>query len=196
MGYLGTKIIGCTTTGLAKYRGLIAAMQPRTLLIEEAAETLEGTIIAGMFDSLDQLILVGDHQQLQAHANIQALEKEPYNMAISMFERLVSNSMGYTMLNRQRRMIPEIRQLLCIEPKPFYEDLHDHHSVLDREINRQPIPGMDTDLYFFHHIWPESRNQDSSRYNLDEAQMIAGFFNYLVLNGTEPKNITVLTVSP
>lgn len=43
----GVKLVGCTTTGLSKYRGLLAAVQPRTLLIEEAAETKEGTIIAG-----------------------------------------------------------------------------------------------------------------------------------------------------
>lgn len=39
---------------------MISALQPRTILIEEAAETLEGTVIAGMVDSLQQLILVGD----------------------------------------------------------------------------------------------------------------------------------------
>lgn len=69
------KLIGCTTTGLAKYRGMIAALQPRTLLVEEAAQTLEGTIVGGMFESLEQLILVGDHEQLQAHCNISSLDK-------------------------------------------------------------------------------------------------------------------------
>lgn len=189
-------MIGCTTTGLSKYRGLLAALQPRTLLIEEAAETMEGTVIAGMFDSLDQLILVGDHQQLQAHGNVGALERPPYNLNISMFERLINNFIGYTMLNKQRRMISDIRKLLCIQPNPFYSDLQDHPSVLDREKNRVPIPGMGgKDTYFFHHTWPEGKNADQSRYNSDEAEMIAGFFNHLVLNGTEPSKITVLTVS-
>ena len=98
------------------------------MLIEEAAETLEGTIIAGMLDSLEQLILVGDHQQLQAHCNIRALESAPYNLNVSMFERLLNNHIGFVMLNRQRRMISDIRQLLTIEPNPFYHDLHDHVS--------------------------------------------------------------------
>ncbi|KAH8660848.1 P-loop containing nucleoside triphosphate hydrolase protein, partial [Tricladium varicosporioides] len=191
---LGIKLIGCTTTGLSKYRGLLAAVEPRTILIEEAAETLEGTIIAGMLDSLQHLILVGDHQQLQAGCNVRALEVEPYNMGVSMFERLVNNSIGYTMLNRQRRMIPDIRKLLCIEPAPFYTNLQDHPSVLDRQVNRPSIPGMGgRDTYFFHHNWPEARNTDSSKYNLDEAQMIAGMFNHLVLNGVPASKITVLT---
>lgn len=196
INHLGSKVIGCTTTGLSKYRGLLAALKPRTLLIEEAAETLEGNVVAGMFESLQHLILVGDHKQLQAHANVQALEQAPYNLSVSMFERLVNNCMGYTMLNKQRRMISDVRKLLCIEPAPFYSNLHDHPSVLDRQTFRPHIPGMGgKDTYFFHHNWPESRNLDGSRYNIDEAEMITGFFNHLALNGTEPKKITVLTVS-
>ena len=192
--HLGVKLIGCTTTGLSKYRGMIAAMKPRILLIEEAAETLEAMVMAGMLESLEHLVLVGDHRQLQAHCNVRALESQPYNMAISMFERLVNNGIGYTMLNKQRRMIPEIRELLCVDPDPFYTDLFDHPSVLDRVHNRQPIPGMNVDSWFFHHNWPEKRSPDLSVINQDEAQMIAGFVTYLVLNGTELSRITILTV--
>ncbi|KAG9231336.1 P-loop containing nucleoside triphosphate hydrolase protein [Amylocarpus encephaloides] len=194
MSHLGIKLIGCTTTGLSKYRGLLAALCPRTLLIEEAAETLEGTVIAGMLDSLQQLILVGDHQQLQASCSVKALEVEPFYMNVSMFERLVNNSIGYVMLNRQRRMIPEIRGLLCVEPRPFYTNLLDDKSVLDRKFNRPPIPGMGgRDLYFFHHNWPEARNSDLSKYNQAEAEMIVGHFRYLTINGVDPSKITILT---
>ncbi len=193
--YLDTKVIGCTTTGLAKYRPLLAALCPRTLLIEEAAETLEGTVASGLVESLQQLILVGDHKQLQASCNVKALDVAPYHMNVSMFERLINNSMPFVMLNIQRRMIPDIRQLLCIEPNPFYRGLKDHPHVLDREVNRPPIPGMGgRDVFFFQHEWPESVNQDESRFNSDESEMITGFFNYLVLNGTDSSKITVLTV--
>jgi helicase required for RNAi-mediated heterochromatin assembly 1 len=192
--HLGIKLIGCTTTGLSKYRGLIAALESRTILIEEAAETLEGTVIAGMIDSLQQLILVGDHQQLQASCNVKSLEGAPYHMNVSMFERLVNNAIGYVMLNKQRRMIPDIRELLCIESNPFYRNLHDHESVLDPNI-RAPVPGMGgLNTFFFHHDWMEGRNADSSSYNQDEAQMIVGHFNHLVLNGVEAEKITILTV--
>lgn len=194
--HLGAKLIGCTTTGLSKYRGLIAALQPRIILIEEAAETLEAMVLGGIVASTQHLVLVGDHRQLQAHCTIPALDHPPYNMAVSMFERLVNNGIGYTMLNKQRRMIPEIRQLLCVEPRPFYVDLYDHPSVLDRVVNRPPIPGMGgLDSYFFSHNWPEQRTADSSTANEDEAQMIVGFFHYLVRNGTDTSKITVLTVS-
>lgn len=193
--HLGIKVIGCTTTGLAKYRGFLSAIQPRTLLIEEAAESLEGTIMGGLVESLQQLILVGDHQQLQAHCTIKALEDGPYNLKVSMFERLIKNGLPYVMLNKQRRMIPEIRKLLCIEPEPFYKDLQDHESVLDRVTARPHVPGMGgRDTYFFHHSWPEARSTNCSRYNPDEAEMMAGVFHYLVCNGVDPAMITVLTV--
>lgn len=194
INYLGIKVIGCTTTGLAKYRGLLSALHPKTLLIEEAAETLEGTIIAGMLDTLERLILVGDHKQLQAHCNVQALEQEPYHLNTSMFERLVNNGIPYTMLNEQRRMISDVRKLLTIEPDPFYHGLKDHYSVLDRKVNRPPVPGMgDKNVYFFHHNWPEAKNPDFSVVNHDEAEMIAGLFHYLYLNGTPIEKITVLS---
>jgi helicase required for RNAi-mediated heterochromatin assembly 1 len=187
---VGIKLIGCTTTGLSKYRGLLAALQPRTLLIEEAAETLEGTILAAQFESLQQLILVGDHQQLQASCNVSALLKPPFNLAISMFERLVNNGIEYTALNKQRRMITEIRDLLST----IYPNLQDHDSVLDCVKNRKPVEGMGgRNSYWFEHTWPERKDETSSKYNIDEAEMIAHFFAYLVLNGMNPSNITILT---
>lgn len=186
----GIKLIGCTTTGLSKYRGLLAALKPRTLLVEEAAEALEGTVLAAAFESLEHLILVGDHKQLQASCNLRHLHKAPYNLGVSLFERLVRNGMEYIMLNEQRRMIPEIRMLL----NPFYEDLKDHESVLDRVHNRKPVPGMGgIDSYFFHHDWPESRDDTASRLNIYEADMIVNFYNYLVVNGTSHSQITILT---
>jgi len=194
--FLGIKVIACTTTGLSKYRGLLSALEPRIMIIEEAAETTEATIIAGMIDSLQQLVLVGDHHQLQANCNVQALGEEPYNLNVSMFERLVKNGISFTMLNTQRRMISDVRALLTTGNNPFYHNLKDHSSVLDRVVKRPPIPGMGgRDTWFFHHNWPDAKNFDGSSYNLFEAEMVSGFYNYLVLNGTEPASITILTVN-
>lgn len=166
-------------------------------MVEEAAETIEGTVMAGMFESLEHLILLGDHKQLPAQASSRILEKAPYNLAISLFERLINNGIPYTTLNIQRRMIPEIRQLLCLPQNCFYPDLRDHREVLDRKKNRPPIRGMGgKDTFFFHHTWPESRDASSSFYNADEADMLVGLYNYLVLNGESSDKITILTVRP
>jgi helicase required for RNAi-mediated heterochromatin assembly 1 len=99
------KLIGMTTTGLAKYRTLVAAARPRVVMIEEAAESLEGPLIVGCTPSVQQLILVGDHRQLTGTCAVKDLERDPYFLCVSMFERLVNNDIGYTMLSAQRRKL-------------------------------------------------------------------------------------------
>ena len=180
------KVIGMTTTGLSKNRGLVASLKPRIILIEEAAETLEGLVIAACIESLEQLILVGDHKQLRGHCSVQELEGAPYYLGVSMFERLVCNGIEYSMLTRQRRMIPEVRRILA----PIYEELQDHPSVLERP----PVPGMGgVNSFFFSHNWRESDDSYTSKCNQSEADMIVRFFDYLVRNGMDAKDITVLT---
>jgi len=184
------KIIGMTTTGFSKYRGLISALQPRVVLIEEAAETLEAPVIATCLPSLQQLILVGDHQQLRPHCNVSAHEGKPYHLNISLFERMVKNNIDYDILRKQRRMIPEIRRLLT----PIYRDkIQDHASVLV-PANRPDVPGMGgVNSFFFSHQWSETRDDQMSAINKDEAAMIVGFIEYLVYNGMETEDITILT---
>ncbi|KAF1915851.1 P-loop containing nucleoside triphosphate hydrolase protein [Ampelomyces quisqualis] len=184
------RIIGCTTTGLSKYRALISALRPRIILVEEAAETMEAPVTAACFPSLEHLILVGDHQQLRPHTQVHAFEDEPYYLNLSLFERLVRNNVAYSTLTRQRRMIPEIRRLLA----PIYNDaLKDHDSVKD-PANRPPVEGMGgNNSFFFCHEWPEDRDANMSSYNENEARMIMGFVDHVVLNGADPSKITLLT---
>ena len=46
------RIVGMTTSGLAKYRGLVQSVEPKVVLIEEAAETLESYVSVSCFPSL------------------------------------------------------------------------------------------------------------------------------------------------
>lgn len=182
-------IVGCTTTGLTKYRGLVAALRPMSLLIEEAAETREANITAAIYSTLQQLILVGDHQQLAPRCEIRWLGEEPYNLNVSMFQRMVNLEMPFVMLSQQRRMKPEIRRILS----PFYPDLVDHPDVLV-ESKRPDVLGMGKrNCWYFHHTWPENTNSEMSKFNESEADMIVKFFAYLVANGTDPSAITILT---
>ena len=180
------KVIGMTTTGLSKYRPLLSSLNPRTILVEEAAEVIEAPISVASFNTLQQLILVGDHKQLKGHCSVQDLEGEPFYLDVSMFERLVQNEMKYTTLKRQRRMAPEIRRLLT----PIYGELQDHPSVQQRPA----VPGMgDYRSFFFSHTWPENSDSVASKFNEIEAQMVVGFYAHLVLNGVPVDKITVLT---
>ncbi|KAI0909254.1 P-loop containing nucleoside triphosphate hydrolase protein [Ustulina deusta] len=182
------EIVGCTTTGLCKYRGLLAALKPRTMLIEEAAETKEASILSALYPSLQQLILVGDHQQLAPSCDTPSLDEAPYHIRVSMFERLVKMHMPYTMLNMQRRMHPTLREILS----PFYPGLQDH-PVVSKPDARPPIPGMAQQSYFFHHTWSEGTDENLSKFNILEAEMIVHFIDYLLMNGVETAKITVLT---
>ncbi|KAM0244816.1 hypothetical protein ACHAP5_005939 [Fusarium lateritium] len=184
------QILGCTTTGLTKYRGLIAALKPRILMIEEAAETREANIISALYPSLDQIVLVGDHQQLVPQVDVRELGEKPFYMNVSLFERLVNLGLSYKKLRIQRRMVPAIREVV----NTFYKNLKDHPSVTNPD-ERPPVPGMGgKNLWWFHHEWEEMQNaNDFSFSNVDEAEMIVRFVRYLVQNGVLPREITVLT---
>lgn len=184
------KIIGMTTTGLSKWRGLIAALGVKTILIEEAAETLEAPVTVACIPTLQQLILVGDHQQLRPHCHVKSHEDEPWNLNISLFERLVKNHVEFKTLTKQRRMIPEIRRIL----HPIYKNIIVDHPSVTNPDERPDVPGMGgVNSFFFTHMWSEQHDDQMSTVNPQEADMIVGFVEYLVYNGVSAEDITVLT---
>lgn len=180
-------IIGMTTTGLSKYRALVSALKPKIALIEEAAEVLEGPVSVACVESLQHLILVGDHQQLQATCSVKGLEGEPFYLNVSMFERLFRGGMPYKSLLCQRRMAPEIRGLIA----KSYPNLADHDTVITRA---RPQLGMGTvSTWFLNHDWQELQDEHMSTYNEQEARLVAKFYRHLVRNGVPASCITVLT---
>lgn len=56
------RVIGCTTTGAAKYTEDIKAASPGVLLVEEAGEILESHTITALGKNTAQMILIGDHK--------------------------------------------------------------------------------------------------------------------------------------
>ncbi|KAI5208174.1 P-loop containing nucleoside triphosphate hydrolase protein [Aureobasidium subglaciale] len=179
------KVIGCTSTGFAKYRPMIFALKPRIVMVEEAGECLEANMMSMLLPSLQHLILVGDHQQLRPRAQKVTHNFKHYD--ISLFERLARNTVDFKMLAVQRRMPPEVRRLLW----PIYGDkIRDHECTLDRP----PVPGLgDFKTYLFHHEHYEAHDKFKSAYNEKEAKMVVDFVNGLVEKGVEPHRITVLT---
>lgn len=179
-----------TTTGLSKYRALVSALSPKIAIIEEAAETMEAPVISACVPSLEHLILVGDHKQLRPQCAVKDLQHPPFSLNVSLFERLVNNNLEYTMLKRQRRMIPEIRRIL----KPIYgKEIVDHPSMADVTI-RPPVPGLGgCNSFFYTHSWPEGMDEQMSCMNHMEADMIVGFFKYLLNNAITEAEITILT---
>jgi len=183
-------IIGLTTTGLSKYRGLLNGVQPTTIMIEEAAETLEAPVTAACLPSLQHLILVGDHKQLQPRCDVDEFGRPPFNLNISLFERLVNNDMPYRTLQLQRRMAPQISRLL----QPIYGSLLKDNPIVEDPANRPPVPGMgDINTFFWSHSERDSRDDMMSSFNSSEADMVVGLYTYLHASGTPPAAITILT---
>jgi len=181
------KVIGMTTTGVAKFNKVIHRVQPNIIIVEEAAEVLESHIITALSATTKHLILIGDHEQLRPKTAVYALTKD-FQLDVSLFERMVKNKVEHTTLLRQRRMRPEISKLLNV----IYPALYDHPHV-----ETYPnIRGVKSNLYFLTHTVPESQGGEEmslSKSNLHEAQFIAQFCRYLMLQGYQSSQITVLT---
>jgi helicase required for RNAi-mediated heterochromatin assembly 1 len=179
------KVIGCTSTGFAKYRPMIYALKPRIVMVEEAGECLEANMMSMFLPSLQHLILVGDHQQLRPRAQKPTHNFKHYD--VSLFERLANNTVDYKMLAVQRRMPPEVRRLLW----PIYGDkIKDHACTFDRPL----VPGLGAfRTHFFHHDYQEDHDKFKSAYNEHEAKLVVDFVNGLISKGVEPRQITVLT---
>ncbi len=72
---------------------------------------LEAHILSTMSPQTQQLILIGDHQQLRPKTQVYDLAVESgkgYNLDLSLFERLIRAGIPHHVLSVQRRMRPSI----------------------------------------------------------------------------------------
>ncbi|OBZ89249.1 NFX1-type zinc finger-containing protein 1 [Choanephora cucurbitarum] len=181
-------VVGMTSTAAAKYHDLLQEIRPKIMVVEEAAEMLESHIITALTDSLEHLILIGDHQQLRPSTAVHELS-ENHALGVSLFERLVMNQFPFTRLSHQRRMRPEIRALI----NPIYKDppLNDHPDVY----KYPPIRGMEQSMFFLAHNQDETHmNESASKINEHEAVMAAKLSVYLMLQGYKAEEITIITM--
>ncbi|CBZ35946.1 hypothetical protein, conserved [Leishmania donovani] len=193
----GADVVGLTTTGCAMNQNLLRSLRPSVLVVEEAAEVLESQLLACMTDSLKQIILIGDHYQLQP--KVETFQYEKINhLNLSLFERL-AQKMQPIRLTEQRRMHPDISRLI----RPFYspQPLIDHVSVLARPFpaasgvaGADRVPGLATRVFFWSHRYPEEEAPGSrSKVNTREICMVQQAVAHLVSQGVLQKSITVVT---
>ena len=192
------RIIACTTTGAAKYVGDIQSACPEILLVEEAGEVLESHILTALGPETEQLIMIGDHQQLRpkVHYDLSVAKGTGYNLDVSLFERLIRKGYPHEILSQQHRMRPEISSLV---KHLTYTDLTDAVKT----IGRPDIRGLQDNLIFLNHAYPEEPTSDipdlrdgsvsSSRMNEFEARMALKCVRYLGQQGYGTAKIVVLT---
>ncbi|XP_071505637.1 NFX1-type zinc finger-containing protein 1-like [Diadema antillarum] len=179
-------IIGMTTTAAASNQQVLQRVRPKIVVVEEAAEVFEAHIITALHSSCQQLILIGDHQQLRPKPSVYMLAKK-YHLDVSLFERLVNNGFPYTQLQIQHRMRPQIADIMR---KHFYDVLDDHDSV--KEFGN--IQGVTKNMFFIDHAQPEECIEDiQSHFNLHEAKFLVALCYYLIQQGYETHQITILT---
>jgi len=180
-------VVGMTTNGAARYHSTLQSVAPRVVVIEEAAEVMEAHIITSLSHDTKHTILIGDHKQLRPKATVYELAQK-YNLAISLFERMVMNSMDCKRLSIQHRMRPEIAALT----KRIYD-----HEIVDHETvcKFKDISGLNLNLFFIDHCEPEVHIDGMQSYsNPHEADFLVALCKYLLLQGYKRSQITVLTM--
>jgi hypothetical protein len=198
------KVIGVTTTGLARITELLGRLNSKVLICEEAGEVLEAHTLITLLPSIEHMILIGDHLQLRPRIQNYSLQSEnragaQYSFDMSLFERLVSpphdesaSKVPYSTLETQRRMHPSIAELVR---STLYPRLQDADSVDDYP----SVSGMRRRLFWLDHRHLEARaEQDqimaTSHSNDYEVSMTVGLVNHLVKQGTyHPNDIAILT---
>ena len=181
-------IVGMTTTGAAKHKHIIKGIRPKIVVVEEAAEIFEPHIFTSLSPTVQQLVLIGDHQQLRPKPTYFKLEKK-YDFNVSLFERLAKNGCPVQTLNIQHRMRPEIASLIT---PAIYKELHDHESVF----NYGHVQGIGKNVFFITHTEPELAGADDQRShsNPHEAKYLGALCDYLLKQGYKSEEITILTL--
>ena len=126
---------------------MIRELQPEVIVVEEAAAVLESSIIASFSGLTKHVILIGDHIQLRPTVNEYNLRIH-HKLEVSLFERLIRMNCPFVRLTTQRRMHPEICDLIT---PSIYKTLVNSESV--KEYN--PVSGIAGRLYFIAHTVPE-----------------------------------------
>ncbi|EKM54252.1 uncharacterized protein PHACADRAFT_174761 [Phanerochaete carnosa HHB-10118-sp] len=177
-------IIGCTTTGAANLTAMLETIGPRVMLVEEAGQVHEAHVLGALVSSIQHVVLIGDPQQLRPTINNYALSTEHksggkiYKFDMSLMERLSTSGFPMSQIDVQRRMRPQISDLIR---RTLYPKLEDHESVK----NYPSVRGMRENVFFFDHQHKENGGEDDSisKFNQFEVDMIVDLVMYLLRQG-------------
>ncbi|KAK1829287.1 P-loop containing nucleoside triphosphate hydrolase protein [Podospora conica] len=194
------RVVGCTTTGAAKYARLIRAARPDVVIVEEAGEILESHVLTALAPTVKQLVLIGDHKQLRPRAQNYALSVEKgdgFDLNRSLFERLILQGAKHVTLTKQHRMVPEI----SLFPRMMtYPDLVDGPKTSGRPAMR----GIRDRVVFLNHsVLEESdgsikdrrdmASMKESKKNRFEAEMVLRCIKFFGQQGYMSSQIVILT---
>ena len=177
------KINGMTITGASIHHDIIHHIGPSVVIVEEAAEILEPSLLAALTPDIQHLILIGDHKQLRPQVDTYELRKK-YDFDVSMMERLINTGFPFKFLTKQNRMRPEFAALL--------HDIYPHlENNLDLVAENKPLECLEKSMFFWAHEDPEIKDRTFT--NVKEAERVVSLVLYLLNNDCLPSEITVLS---
>ena len=193
------RIIACTTTAAAKYSQELEAASRDVVMVEEAGEILESHILTSLGPNTQQLVLIGDHEQLRPKIKSHDLSVEKgdgYDFNRSLFERLILKDFPHKTLTQQHRMRPTISALVRSLTYPYLTDA-------PRTQSRPDLRGFQNNLMFISHSNAEDDAKDaakwkeegplSSKQNRFEVDMVLKCVRYLAQQGYGTDDVVVLT---
>eukprot|EP00966_Prymnesium_polylepis_P180531 4181160-Prymnesium_polylepis.1 len=177
----GADLIGMTSTGAALNLQALAALRPTIVIAEEAGELLESQMLAVLLNSVQHLVMIGDHKQLRPGVENYELVKHK-SFDISLFERLANNGLLSGTLDTQSRMRPEFVPLL----QNVYPNLKSHPRVG----NNQVPSCLQHSMFFWSHAFPEQSERSCK--NKGEADMIGKLTAWLISENVRAEKVTIL----
>lgn len=189
-------VIGMTTNGAAKYNLMMRSLKPEVVIVEEAAEVLEASIIAALTNSTKHLILIGDHLQLRPQISEYSIATH-HGLEVSLFERLVLLGVSHVTLSSQRRMHPDISALIT---PSIYRHLLNAPNVYEHP----RVRGVSERLFFISHDESEDgellkrtsdiAHDENGKSNAHEATFLVRLLQHLLLNGYSASQIVILAM--
>ncbi|XP_055696913.1 NFX1-type zinc finger-containing protein 1-like [Phlebotomus papatasi] len=191
----GARIIGMTTTGIAKYSCLLKLIRPSVVIMEEAENSPECQVITALTEYTQQLIFVGEAKRI---GFLKDLHFDIPCRNTSLFERLVENDINNILLNVQHRMHPNISDLVR---ETLYPDLIDGDNVK----SYQPIRGISKNLFCvvlkglspnddsLLEQFPVQNQEKLSKESFHEILFSCSLANYLRQQGYKAHEIVIFT---
>lgn len=165
-------VIGATMMGALLHMEAISAAEPAALLLEEAGEIPEASVISLLrMPSLKRCVMVGDHKQLRPSVHSHQLRVHK-KLDISCFERLVNLGMPVPCLLTQNRMRPDVMAPVL----QHYADLQSNHQ---RVSSLEEVPWLARPLFWWE-CETEAERMDSSWCNKEQGQRASRLAGFLV----------------
>ena len=182
-------VVGMTVTGASIHAELLRHWRPQVVIVEEAAEVLEPSLMALLGPSVRHLIQIGDHFQLPPKVEHHDLQVNHF-FGTSMMERLICLKYPHRSLCAQGRMLPSMLDLIA----PRYARAHVELTTYMKAITSAsltPPAFLGSEVFW----WECTGNMTTgkSKCNEEEVERAIALAFYIVAQGVEPSKITILS---